>query len=721
MRAKLLLFFSLILSLNICAQSRIRIKLTDSNTKESILSAIIKENSKAIGITDTAGTANLQLSTGTHTLSFSSVGYDEKSVVVNVPSTRIYEFQLSASSKALEEVSIVASTRNNQKIENSPLKVEILGKEEMDEENTIKPANITSLLGDISGIQIQQSSAVSGNANVRIQGLEGRYTQILRDGMPLYDGFSGGFGILTIPPLDLKQLELIKGSASTLYGGGAIGGLVNIISKTPTNKQQGVVTVNHSTAKESNLNIFAAKKYKRWGYTLFGGITRQLAGDENEDAFSDIADLSTQVIHPRFFWYPDEKTTVTTGYSGTFENRKGGDMLAIANKADSTHQYFENNQTVRHSGELLVERKLGNEIKLEFKNSISSFDRKISTNTHLFRGNQLDYFSELSLLVPYQSNSLVAGLNFTGDRFKKLPSDAILIDNFANDIAGAFIQHTWNIKEKLLIEAGLRDDYDFQYGNFLLPRIAFFGRFNAHWAARAGVGMGYKTPNPLASQIIDYDIEKIQPLNANLKAEQSTGYNVEVNYKQVWGNGNTFFVNHAFFLTEVTDPIVATEHPGGFVSFDNAGGPLVTKGFDTYVKAVISEWELYAGYTFTIAERTYLLQNQFMPLTPKHRIAGTLVRDFEEAGVRLGLEGSYTGSQYRFDSTKTPGYMFVAAMIEKKFGNHISVVLNGENLLNYRMTDVEPLYTGSVSNPSFKPVWAPIDGRVINLSLKYQL
>ncbi|HEY6915491.1 MAG TPA: hypothetical protein VI413_12510, partial [Paludibacter sp.] len=84
-------------------------------------------------------------------------------------------------------------------------------------------------------------------------------------------------------------------------------------------------------------------------------------------------------------------------------------------------------------------------------------------------------------------------------------------------------------------------------------------------------------------------------------------------------------------------------------------------------------------------------------------------------------EGSYTGSQYRFDTSKTPGYMFMAAMVEKKFGDHISVVLNGENLLNYRQSNVESLYTGTISNPTFNPLWAPIDGRIINLSLKYQL
>ena len=79
------------------------------------------------------------------------------------------------------------------------------------EESTLKPGNIASILGDVSGVQMQQSSATSGNTNVRIQGLDGRYTQILKDGMPLYGGYAGGFGVLTIPPLNLKQVELIKG------------------------------------------------------------------------------------------------------------------------------------------------------------------------------------------------------------------------------------------------------------------------------------------------------------------------------------------------------------------------------------------------------------------------------------------------------------------------------------------------------------------------------
>lgn len=700
---------------------KVQIKILDEETKEFLVGVTVKENAKPIAMSNVNGMVLLELNNGVHQLEFSCIGYDSKTSEIRVPANEIIEINLSPSKTQIDEVEVVASTRNNQKIENSPLKVEVLGKEEMDEENTIKPGNISSILGDISGIQIQQSSAVSGNSNVRIQGLEGRYTQILHDGMPLYDGFSGDFGILSIPPLDLKQIELIKGSASTLYGGGAIGGLVNIISKTPSEKQEGIVTLNQTTLKESNINAYFSNKYKKFGYTFFGGTTNQFASDVNKDGISDIGNLQNLVLHPRLFVYLDDKTTITAGYALTIENRKGGDMQVLNGNSDAIHQYFEENKTARHSGELLFSRTFESHIRLDFKNSVSSFDHAITTNTHYFKGNQTDYFSELSLLVPYGFHSFVGGLNFTGNNFKKLPSDDVPLQNFKNNIVGFFAQNTWNVNDNALIEAGLRDDYHFKYGNFVLPRLAVFYRFDKHWASRAGVGMGYKTPNPLAPQIFDVEIQQIQPISSNVKAEKSIGYNLEANYKTTWNNGNTFFVNHAFFLTNVSSPIVAVQEYNGNVSFSNQNKPVISKGFDTYVKAVVSEWELYAGYTFTMVERKYLSENQFMPLTPKHRAAFTLVKDFDEIGFRFGLEGSYTGSQYRFDYSKTRGYFFLASMIEKRFGKHISVVLNGENLLNFRQSNVEPLYSGSITNPTFTPLWAPIDGRVLNLSLKWQL
>ena len=703
------------------AQITVRLNITDTLTQKGIPSVTVSLKGKAISTTDSTGVSIINLIAGNHLLRFTSVGYKEKEMLIDITdTTSSIQINLEQQTKTLDDVIILSSTRNNQRIENSPLKVEVLGREEMEEENTIKPANVASILGDLSGVQIQQSSAITGNANVRIQGLDGRYTQILRDGMPLYDGFSGGFGILTIPPLDLKQIELVKGSASTLYGGGAIGGLVNIISRRPTAKQDLTVTLNQTTLKESNINFYIAKRIKKFGYNLYGGYTHQKQVDVNKDGFSDVAKLDAFVLHPRLFFYPDAKTTIITGYTATAENRNGGDMLVLANKSNAQHQYFEKNNTLRHSGEFLLESRLPKNKKLEIKAGLSSFVRIITTNTHYFKGNQLNYFTEASLFIPYGKNSVVAGINVLGDRFKKLPSQNIPLNNFSNNIVGAFIQNTWQLRENTLLEAGLRNDYHNSYGNFLLPRLSFFNRFNEHWATRLGMGLGYKTPNPLAVQTKDYPIENIQQIATTVIAEKSIGYNAEINYKTHWGDGNEIFINHAFFLTQISRPVIATVQPNDDVIFSNAAKPIVTKGFDTYIQASLNGWELYAGYTFTIAKRKYLQHDQFIPLTPKNRMAFTIVKEFAKTW-RGGLEGSCSGYQYREDASKTPDYFFMAGLIEKKLGQHISLILNGENLLDFRQSKKESLFTGSILNPSFAPLWAPIDGRVINLAVRMKL
>lgn len=715
---KLLGIFLMLAGLQLAAQDSARMVIRNKETLQPLAGVSVVENKKGFTSNDSGMVIIHHLTAGTHHFQISYSGFIATTTSVTIPNDTLQEVLLAPQQTAMEEVTIVSSTRTNQRIENSPLKVEVLGNEEMNEENTIKPGNIASILGDVSGIQIQQSSAVSGNANVRIQGLDGRYTQILRDGMPLYDGFSGGFGILTIPPLDLKQVELIKGSASTLYGGGAIGGLVNLISKKPTYKQEGIITVNQTTLKESNFNTYIAKRSKYAGYNFFGGITHQGAVDVNKDGLSDVAKDDAIIIHPKLFFYPSQGTTIALGYTGTFDKRKGGDMLVIQSKGDAVHRFFEENKTNRNTADLLVTQELGKGNKLELKSSISTFKRIINTNTHLFQGRQFNYFSEASLIIPKEAYSFVAGVNATGDQFKKISGDSIALTDFKNNTLGAFAQYSRKFETNTTLELGMRADHHYQYGNFLLPRLAIFHRFNENWASRLGVGFGYKTPNALAVQNVEYNIEDIQNLPANIQAERSVGYNIEFNYKKDFGEHHSLFINHAFFLTQINNPVIATVATGNKVNFSNAGNHISSKGFDTYLQLTLAAWELYAGYTFTIAKRNYLQQNQFMPLTPKNRFAFVVVHEIGEQW-RFGVEGSYTGSQFRDEDTKTPGYMFIAALVERKLGDAVSIVLNCENLLDYRQSKHENLYTGSISNPVFKPLWAPIDGRVVNLSIRW--
>lgn len=187
-----------------------------------------------------------------------ALGYKVRLLVAPAPSGAPLILLPAPGAAAIDKV-VITTTRTNSRIEDHPERIEVLGEEEMQEENGIKPGNIASLLGDIAGTQIQPTSPTTGNADLSIQGLQGQYSQILRDGLPLYGGFAGSFGILSVPPLDLRQIELLKGSNSTLFGGGAIAGLVNLVSKTPTlGKSQFTATLNQTTLSETNLNGFAA-------------------------------------------------------------------------------------------------------------------------------------------------------------------------------------------------------------------------------------------------------------------------------------------------------------------------------------------------------------------------------------------------------------------------------------------------------------------------------
>lgn len=701
------------------AQETLRLKVIDRSNLPIAGATVMLPGQTAV--TNDSGRLEINgLNGGKIPVRVSATGYLETSRSFTLPDTAWHIIALTQKEKELEGVTVLSSTRTNQRMENAPLKVEVLGREEMEEEGGIRPANIASIIGDISGIQIQQSAPTSGNSNVRIQGLEGRYTQILRDGMPLFDGFSGGFSIMQIPPLDLKQIELVKGSASTLYGGGAIGGLINLISKRPTTEQEGLLLLNQTTLKETNVNTYLARRYNKVGYTFFGGHTYQDAVDVNGDGLSDVPHHNTTVLHPRLFFYPGSKTTLALGYTATLEQRNGGDLQVLHNHKDAVHQYFENNNNQRHTSDLLAEHYFAGGKKLELKGSYSNFIRGIQTNQYHFKGRQQNYYAEASLAVPTALISWVGGVNWVGDHFDKLavddPQIPAAINDFSNNTAGAFVQATAKLKATTL-EAGLRNDYHLAYGNFLLPRLAMIHHFGAHWAARLGAGMGYKAPNALAHQITDYDIVQIQPLPVAIRAETSVGYNAEVNFKKDWKDGS-ILINHAFFLTQIQHPIVATENGSGEVFFSNADKPVISRGFDTYLQLHLHNWELYGGYTFTIAERKYLEQNSFMPLTPRQRAAFILAYDLEGI-ARFALEGSYSGRQYRFDGSRTPGYLFIAAMIGKELGRQFTLVLNCENLLDYRQTRKETIFTGSITNPQFKPLWAPIDGRAINLSLRW--
>jgi len=697
------------------AQYHLVVSVVDLATGEHLEAAGVRcDFMKKAALTNKQGFAAFDMPAGTYYFSVLYVGYTPQKVEVKFPGTGTVLVKLVSALTEVEAV-VISSTRNNSRLENSAVKVEVLGHEELDEENGIKPGNVSSLLGDISSIQLQQTSATSGNTVVRIQGLDGRYTQILRDGLPQFDGLSGNFGILQVAPLDLKQIEIIKGSASVLYGGDAIAGVINFISKSPSRKPVRSITINQSTLGESNLNAFVSARNKKYGYTCFAGITNQMARDVNHDGFSDVTKMKSVNVHPRFFYYPNPKASLVFGYTLSAENREGGDMQVLKGNTDTLHQYYEQNNTLKQSVDIIYNQKWRNQYQVCVKASTGVNQFAQSHADYQFRATQFTSYAEVSCLRTYKKASALLGLSSKSNQLITPYANADNQLSQASNTLGGFAQYNWEPSNTLHIVGGLRVDRHARYGWFVLPDVAMIWKLHKCWYLRSGMGSGYKTPTLLQGSYSPIDINRIQN---KAKAEYAKGAHLEINYQKSINKDLSVLVNESFFSTHITHPVLDSFDGVQKVIYNERRG-IQTSGFDTYIRIAGYDAELYLGYTYTYAQRLYDAASPAMRLTPKHRLAATAMYEFDEHW-RIGIESSFMGQQYLPDGRKSKAYWFYAMMLERKW-KQIRVVLNAENLGNIKQSNYEQTVLPPVSHPVFRPIWAPLEGRVINLSLVWNL
>lgn len=622
----------------------------------------------------------------------------------------------------LDEI-IIQSTRTSRTIRNTPTRIESIDSEELAEKANMKPSNVSMLLHESTGLQVQQTSATSGNASIRVQGLDGRYTQLLKDGYPNFGSFASGLSILEIPPLDLKQVEIIKGPASTLFGGGAIAGVVNFISKTPQEKAEYNFILNQSNIGQTNLGAYSSQRKGKWGYTVLGLLNLQDSYDVDNDDFSETPKSKNFTINPRLFYYPNENISWMIGNSFTKGNMKGGDMYVIDGNIDSNHTYFEQNQTLRNTTTIEFDEKFKNSGSFKFKQSLSFFDRKINIPNYQFSGFNTNAFTDASYIWNKKNQTIISGMNFMYDNFNqkedsKLDAKSVTI--------GVYIQHTWDISEYVKLENGLRFD-NVNYSNinfsknqfFILPKISALFKINNKWSSRIGGGLGYKIPTIFTEEIEKNQYQNIEPLN-NVVAERSIGGTADLNYKTKIFEDLLFSINQMFFITQINKPLVL-ENDGVNSFFVNASESVLSKGFETNAKFVFKEdFKLFVGYTFTNAEAKYLAGNQFLPLVPKNKLNLALIYE-RENNFKFGFESYFTDNQYLYDGDQTQSFWIFGFMAEKTMWNHFSFFINFENFTDTRQSNYKRVVNGSNNNPTFDDIWTSTEGFTINGGLKLKL
>ena len=703
------------------SQNSFRVYIKDAETKEPLIgaTAVVQGTTKGVSA-DINGFIEIKnIPDSKQVIVFRSLGYNQRTDTINFPliQTEPTEILLAPSAKEMEEV-VVSATRSSRTIDDIPTRVETIAASELDEKVSMQPSNVKMVLTESTGIQTQQTSATSANASIRIQGLDGKYTQLLKDGFPLYSGFSGGLSIVQIPPLDLKRVEVIKGASSTLYGGGAIAGLINFVTKVPTEKKELSFLVNANHTKALDLSGYYSQKFNKIGITFFASQNSQAAFDANNDGLTDIPKFTRYNINPRIFYYINNTTTLSLGINSSFENRLGGDMKLINDKADSTHFYFERNITNRLSTQLKFEKTFADKSVLTFKNSVGYFDRSIKQSNYLFAGKQVSSFSELTYLLEKNKSEWIVGGNVWTDNFKQTNTTLYPLDNTLI-IGGAFIQNNYKANDKLIIETGIRADATNQNSFFVLPRISALYKFTNKFSTRIGGGLGYKTPTIFTEDAEENGFRNIQPLDfQKVKPENSIGGSFDFNYRTLLLDKVSFSINQMFFYTRLNKPLILSESilQNGNYEFKNANGFLESKGFETNIKLHYKDLGFYCGYTFIDATRHYDQTKSVNPLTATSRIYLTLTYEIEEK-LRIGYECFYTGQQHLSNRQARPDYWVMGISAEYRF-KHFSLFANAENFTDTRQTRFESIYTGTLQSPQFKEIWAPTDGFILNGGFK---
>ena len=706
------------------AQNTYRAFIKDAKTNQPLTGTTATvTGSRMSAAADTAGLITLTpIANGRQIIEYRYAGYKTLTDTLTFPlsQTQPALVLLMPDEEELEAV-VVTATRSSRTISNIPTRVEVISGEELDEKGNMKPGDIRMLLAESTGIQTQQTSATSGNSSIRIQGLDGKYTQIIRDGFPLYSGFSGGLGLLQIAPLDLKQVEVIKGSSSTLYGGGAIAGLVNLVSKTPTNERQLNFLLNGTSAAGLDASAFYAQKFNKIGTTVYAAYNHGSPYDPAHIDLTAIPRYNRFTLNPKLFFYFNERTTLNAGINTTVENRIGGDLHYIKGNGNAQHSYFEENKTGRYSTQATLNHKLTDQQQLTFKNSISYYDRTINLPGYRFSGVQTSTYTEGNYAYNGTKADWVAGLNLLTDHFNEDANSSFPLRSYSHNTIGGFVQNTWNATEKFTLETGLRGDHHNRYGFFILPRLSGLYRFNSQWSLRLGGGMGYKAPNVFTEDAERIQFRNVLPIDvAGTTAERSYGANLDVNYRTaLFDDAVSLSVNQLFFYTRINNPILLTALGNGNLQYQQPRADLNTKGLETNVKLTFADFKLFVGYTLADVTQHIGTVSSPYPLVSRHRLNNVLMYEVEDRW-KLGAEAYYFSSQQLNDGTRGKAY-WTAGFMAERLWKRFSIFINFENLTDTRQTRFDTIYTGSLTNPTFRDIYAPLDGFVVNGGIKVKL
>ena len=679
---------------------------------------IVLKNTKYATITRPDGSYNIEnINPGNYEVLVSYIGFksQKKNIKVTDSIEIILNFDLK-NSHELDEVVITGTLKAVSRLE-SPVPVEVYKPTFFKKNPT---ANIFEALQNVNGVRPQLNCNVCNTGDIHINGLEGPYTLVLIDGMPIVSGLSTVYGLSGIPNSLLERIEIVKGPASSLYGSEAVGGLINIITKNPKNAAAFSADAFETGWGELNLDLgFKANIGKNT--SLLTGVNYFNYSnpiDNNNDNFTDVTLQDRISVFQK--WNFSRKSNKLFSVAGRFfyEDRWGGEMQWEKKYRGGNEVYGESIYTKRW--ELLGAYELPVKEKMLFSFSYTDHDQNSVYGAIPYLAKQRIGFGQLTLDKKINNHDILLG---TALRYQYYDDNTTAtVNEDINWIPSVFVQDEINLAEKHKLLLGARYDYNSNHGSIFTPRLAYKWKINENNILRFNTGTGFRIVNLFTEEHAALTGSRDVIVLEELKPERS--YNVNLNYltKFYSENGNFIGLETSAWYTHFANSIIPDydTNPNQII-YKNLDGFAVTKGISANVDLVLNNGlKMILGATYMDVIKTengittqQILTEKFSATWAVSYRLSKLFLDIDYTGnvygpMRLPLLGDLDPRREYSPTWSIQNIQFTF----NKFKN-FEIYAGVKNLLNWTPNKGNPFIIARANDPFDKNVQYDTNGTVL--------
>ena len=702
-------------------------KVTSNNRSLEFVNVVLKGTEMG-AITDLLGEYRItNIKPGTYMLIASSIGYKKeyKTIVLKSGEVLSINFELTEENSELNEVVITGTMKEVSKLE-SPVPVEVYAAKFF-KSNPV-PA-IFDALQNVNGVRPQLNCNVCNTGDIHINGLEGPYTMVLIDGMPIVSGLSSVYGLSGIPQSLVERVEIVKGPASTLYGSEAVGGLINIITKQPINAPLLSVDIFGTTWGEVNTDIAAKFNISKKAQSLLGVnyYNYQNPIDNNNDNFTDATLQNRISIFNKWNFSRKDNRLFSLVGRYVYEDRWGGEMNWNSQYRGGNEVYGESIYTSRW--EFFGNYQLPFKDRLMLQFSFNGHDQNSVYGDTPYIADQKIAFGQLTWNKELGKHDLLSGVTY---RYTYYDDDTPATANFDNpnenqashtNLPGLFVQDEISLNENNKLLLGMRYDYNSIHGGILTPRINYkWNSVDKNNILRFSLGNGYRVANVFTEDHAALTGAREVEFMSNLKPEKSWNGNINFVKKIYTTNGTFIGFDATAFYTYFNNKIIADyDTDPNKIIYDNLDGHAISQGISLNVDlALANGLKILLGAT---AMDVYSKENG-------EKIEQLFTENF--TGVwnlgytfgKFGLKIDYTGNLYGpmrlpllsdTDPRKeySPYWSIQNIQLTKSFNNGLELYGGVKNILNWTPNKGNPFIIARADDPFDKNVQFDADGQAM--------